>query len=389
MYHILTFNQISLKGLEKLPRERYEVSSKIGEPDAILLRSHQLDPSALVPSLKAIARAGAGVNNIPVDLCTERGIPVFNTPGANANAVKELVLATLFLCSRGVLEGIHFIKNLKDPLEEKALEALLEKEKKQFSGEELLGKTLGIVGLGAIGSLVAETALQLGMRVLGYDPAISVDAAWKLSRDIQKMENLHSLLAHSDYVTLHLPVLETTKNLINKDTLKALRPHARLLNFARGQIVEDVAVALALKENRLGRYATDFPTPQLLQCPKVILFPHMGASTVEAEENCAILAAEQIKNFLENGNIKNSVNFPSLYLERSSTYRIALANRNVSGLLGSVLSVLAEQKINVADMLNKSKDKVAYNLIDIETEPTAALLEVLRKIPDVINVRSI
>lgn len=386
MLKIATFNNISVKGLERFNRDTYEVASEIGHPDALLLRSHKLSEAEISGTVRAIARAGAGTNNIPVDLCTEKGIPVFNTPGANANAVKELVLTALLLSSRGIINGIAYVNSLDTSQAHDTLNAILEKEKKLFKGQEIKGKTLGIVGLGAIGSLVADMALNLGMKVLGYDPALSVEAAWRLSSQVQKMDNLQSLLSKSDYVTLHLPLLESTHHLINTDTLQYLKPGARLINFAREGIVDDQAVAAALDNNQLSQYIADFPTPALIGRKEVILMPHIGASTQEAEENCAVMAADQLKDFLENGNIVNSVNFPNLQLERTEGHRIGLANKNVPKMLGQVLSVLADNNLNVIDMLNKSRASVAYNLIDIDTQPSNEVLEALRKIEGVINV---
>lgn len=386
MLKIATFNNISVKGLERFNREAYEVASEIGSPDAFLLRSQKLTNADIPSTVRAIARAGAGTNNVPVDACTERGIPVFNTPGANANAVKELVLTALLLSSRGIINGIAYVNTLDTAQAHESLNALLEKEKKQFKGQEIKGKTLGIVGLGAIGSLVADMALSLGMKVLGYDPALSVEAAWRLSSQVQKMDNLQSLLAKSDYVTLHLPLLESTRHLLNKDTLQYLKPGTRLINFAREGIVDDQAVVQALESGQLAQYIADFPTPALIGRKGVILMPHIGASTQEAEENCAIMAADQLKDFLENGNIKNSVNFPSVQLERTEGYRIGLVNKNVPKMLGQVLSVLADNNLNVIDMLNKSRDAVAYNLIDVDTKPSDNVIDALRKIDGVINV---
>lgn len=386
MLKIATFNNISVKGLERFNRETYEVASEIGSPDAFLLRSQKLTNADIPSTVRAIARAGAGTNNVPVEACTERGIPVFNTPGANANAVKELVLTALLLSSRGIINGIAYVNTLDTAQAHESLNALLEKEKKQFKGQEIKGKTLGIVGLGAIGSLVADMALSLGMKVLGYDPALSVEAAWRLSSQVQKMDNLQSLLAKSDYVTLHLPLLDSTRHLLNKDTLQYLKPGTRLINFAREGIVDDQAVVQALESGQLGQYIADFPTPTLIGRKGVILMPHIGASTQEAEENCAIMAADQLKDFLENGNIKNSVNFPSVQLERTEGYRIGLANKNVPKMLGQVLSVLADNNLNVIDMLNKSRDAVAYNLIDVGTKPSDSVIDALRKIDGVINV---
>ncbi|MFT3931345.1 MAG: phosphoglycerate dehydrogenase [Spongiibacteraceae bacterium] len=395
MFKVLTLNQISVKGLERLPRENYEIASEFTHPDAILLRSHKLQASDIGESVKAIARAGAGVNNIPVSVCTERGIPVFNTPGANANAVKELILAALTLGSRGILEGINYVNTLGHMSDAGEMSKLLEKEKARFKGNELMGKTLGVVGLGAIGSLVADMALKLGMDVIGYDPAISVDAAWRLPREVRKIDNLVSLFAKADFITLHLPVLDSTRGLINRDLLKSAKPELRLLNFSREEIVDLQGLIESLDEKRLHSYITDFPAPGLIGRIDVILMPHIGASTDEAEENCAIMAANQLREFLENGNISNSVNFPTLSLDRALSLdknggvRLAITNRNIPKMLSQLLAVLADANINVIDMLNKSRDDVAYNLIDVASEPSAEFLQRMRAVEGVINVRLI
>ncbi len=389
MYKILTRNAIALVGLEQFPRDRYEVASELGHPDAILLRSHVLTEADLTPSIKAIGRAGAGVNNIPVSACTERGIPVFNAPGANANAVKELVLAGLLLGSRGILEGVQYVGTLGSMTDHKELSKTLEKEKKRFAGHEIQGKTLGVIGLGAIGSLVASMALKLGMEVVGYDPALSVEAAWRLPSEVKRMENLPSLFSRSDFITLHLPVFDSTRGMINRDAVAAMKPGVRLLNFAREEIVNLEAVIEGLQSGKIGRYITDFPTPELIGRNDVILMPHIGASTEEAEENCAVMAAQQLRNFLENGNIVNSVNFPALTLERTGNFRLSIANRNIPKMLGKILSILADQNINVADMLNKSRDDIAYNLIDLESKPSDQVLATIRAVEGVISVRLI
>ncbi|MEJ2532602.1 MAG: phosphoglycerate dehydrogenase [Halioglobus sp.] len=386
---ILTLNQISLKGLERLPRDCYEIASEFSHPDAILLRSHKLQPGDIPASVVAIARAGAGVNNIPVIECSKRGIPVFNTPGANANAVKELVAAGLLLGSRGVMEGIGYVDTLAGMGDEAELNRTLEAQKKQFKGSELVGKTLGVVGLGAIGSLVAEMALTLGMDVVGYDPALSVEAAWRLSSQVRKADTLSALFARCDYISLHLPVLDSTRGLINSELLGAVRPGTCLLNFARQEIVDESALQQALDEGKLRKYISDFPSPRLIGRDDVILTPHIGASTDEAEDNCAIMAAEQLRDFLENGNIRNSVNFPALQLERVTGCRLSVTNNNVPKILGSVLAILADQDINVIDMLNKSRDEIAYNLIDVDTRPAENVLDKMRELQGVINVRLI
>lgn len=389
MFKILTLNQISVLGLERLPRDGYEIASEFRQPDAILLRSYKLQEADISASVKAIARAGAGVNNIPVAVCTERGIPVFNTPGANANAVKELIVAALTLGARGILEGIDYVQGLKHINDAAEMSQLLEKEKQRFKGGELAGKTLGVVGLGAIGSLVADTALKLGMNVIGFDPALSVDAAWRLPREVRKIDNLSTLFARADYITLHLPVLDSTRSLINRELLSNCRPHACLLNFAREEIVDTAAILAALNDGSLRRYVADFPHPDLIGHANAILMPHIGASTDEAEENCAIMAADQLSDFLENGNITNAVNFPNLQLDRNAGVRLAITNRNVPKMLGQLLSILADQNINVIDMLNKSRDDVAYNLIDVSSEPGDTVLEHMRAVAGVVNVRVI
>ena len=386
---ILTLNQMSLKGLERLPRDTYEVATEFANPDAILLRSYKLQEQDIAASVLAIARAGAGVNNIPVAACTARGIPVFNSPGANANAVKELVATGLLLGSRGVIEGIDYVRTLGDIEDEVLLNKTLEEHKKKFKGTELEGRTLGVVGLGAIGSLVAEMGLTLGMKVVGFDPALSVEAAWRLSSQVLKADTLSALFSRCDYISLHLPVLDSTRGLINGELLGAMKAGACLLNFARQEIVDQTALLQSLEDGRLRKYIADFPSPALISRDDVILMPHIGASTEEAEENCAVMAAEQLRDFLENGNVRNSVNFPTLQLDRESGCRLSLTNENVPKILGNVLSLLADENINVIDMLNKSRDDVAYNLIDISALPEPHILKKITALDGVINVRLI
>lgn len=389
MYKIKTFNQISSKGLVRFPVS-YEVGPDSDAADAILVRSHKLQESDTNPNLKAVARAGAGVNNVPVSAFTEQGIVVFNTPGANANAVKELVLCGLLLSSRGILPGISYVNSLTDMQDNAAMSKLLEKEKSRFKGSEIAGKTLGIVGLGAIGSLVAEMAIGLGMKVLGYDPALSVDAAWRLPNQVRKIENLTALLANSDFVSLHLPVLDSTRNLINAEAIAMMKPGLCLLNFSRDEIVDTAAILNGLDKKQLRMYVSDFPCAELIGRDDVILMPHIGASTDEAEENCAVMAADQLMGFLEHGNIKNSVNFPNLALDRAANAkkgtRLAISNKNVPKMLGQILSILADQNINVLDMINKSRNEIAYNLIDLEARPTDEALARIAQIKDVIKV---
>ena len=389
MYKIQTFNQISDKGLSRFSADNYQVSADLSDGDAILLRSHKLSLEDTNPNLRAVARAGAGVNNVPVRQLTERGIVVFNTPGANANAVKELVLCGLLLSSRGILTGIKYVESLTHIDNNGELAKLLEQEKKRFKGSELAGKTLGVVGLGAIGSLVADMAIRLGMKVLGYDPALSVDAAWRLPNQVKKIENINALFANSDFVSLHLPVLDSTRNLINDELIGAMKSDGCLLNFSRDEIVDARALLDGLDNNKLRMYISDFPRAELHGRDNVITMPHIGASTREAEENCAVMAANQLMDFLENGNIKNSVNFPNLLLDRADNKkgtRLAISNKNVPKMLGQILSFLADQNINVVDMLNQSREEIAYTLIDVETPPTQNTLRAISSIDDVIKV---
>ena len=388
MFQIKTYNAISPKGLVLFDGARYAVSADAAEPQAVLLRSHKLHGAPVPASLLAVARAGAGVNNIPVEDYGRQGIVVFNTPGANANAVKELVLAGMLLAARGILPGIAYAQSLGSMQDAAAMHALLEKEKSRFAGGELRGKTLGIVGLGAIGSMLADAALALGMKVLGHDPALSIDAAWRLSNAVQRIDSLPALLARADYVSLHVPAMDATRHLINAEALRHARPGAVLLNFARESIVEPAAVLAALAAGKLGRYVCDFPEPGFAAEPRVIAMPHIGASTEESEENCAVMAAEQIIDFLEHGHIVNSVNYPALRMHRApGSSRIAIANDNVAGVLGHVLGVLAEARVNVLDMSNRSRDALAYNLIDVETAPAADVIAAIRAVPHVIRVR--
>lgn len=387
MYKIRTFNQIAVRGLDRFSREIYEIGSQISDPHAVLLRSHQLTTADLSAGLRAVARAGAGTNNVPVDACSEQGIVVFNTPGANANSVKELVLAALLIASRDLVGGIEYVNSLQDIHDEAELNGLIEAEKKRFKGRELYGKSLGVVGLGAIGSLVARAGLDLGMDVLGYDPAISVDAAWRLPSEVQRMENLPSLFSRADFVTLHVPLLSETEGMINDESLRSFRKGSVLLNFARQPIVNTAALTAALGDGRVALYIADFPVPVLTGHPQVHLTPHLGASTQEAEENCAVMAADQLIEFLQSGNIRNSVNFPDVYLEPAGGFRLAVTNRNVPGMLGQITAVLAERSINVVDMLNKSRGDVAYNLIDVVDEPVPELIDDICAIDSVLNVR--
>lgn len=387
MYSIKTFNNIASQGLEVFATDGYQVGESVVNADAILLRSHKLQTDEIGNSVKAIGRAGAGVNNVPVNYCTERGVPVFNAPGANANAVKELVMAGLLLGSRGIVPGISYVDELASMSDADEMNKLLEKEKKRFKGSEIAGKTLGVVGLGAIGSQVANMALGMGMEVVGYDPAISIEAAWRLSSKVTKMESLEALFSKSDFVTLHLPVLDSTRNLVNADLLRNAKNGCKILNFARAEIVDGDAVVNAIENGNIAGYIADFPKPGMIGKSGVVLMPHIGASTEEAEINCAVMAARQLRDYLENGNVVNSVNFPALTLERSSGFRLAISNKNVTNMLGSITSILAEHGINVIDLLNKSRDDIAYNLIDVETKPDEAVLQQLKAVEGVLAVR--
>jgi len=387
MFKIQTLNKIAMIGLEGFSRESYEIASEILNPDAILVRSADMHSMTLPPSVKAIGRAGAGVNNIPVDQCSKRGIVVFNTPGANANGVKELVLAGLLLSSRRIVPGIEWVRTLKG--KGKEVGALVEKGKNDFVGPEIKGKKLGVVGLGAIGVMVANDALALGMEVAGYDPYISVEAAWGLARTVRRATSLDMLLAQSDYITLHVPLMDQTKGMLNRDKFALMKKGVRIVNLARGGLVKNADLLEALKAGAVGCYVTDFPDDDLLDVPNVIPIPHLGASTPEAEDNCAIMAVEQVRDFLESGNVKNSVNFPACALPVMGRNRIVVANANVPNMVGQITTVLAADKINIVNMMNKSAGELAYNIIDIDGDVAEAQVEKLRKIEGVITARLI
>ena len=391
-FRVKTHNAIAESGLTKLSEGNFSVSEEEKDPDAIILRSYKLPLNELNASLKAIARAGAGFNNVPVKECSEKGIVVFNTPGANANAVKEIVLAGLLMSSRGIYAGASFINEI-DGVDSKDLKAYIESGKKEFKGRELKGATLGVVGMGAIGAQVAGMGVFLDMEVVGYDPAITVEAAWKLPNNVTRTDNLKTIFANSDYVTLHVPAIEATKNLIDDSVLSECKSGLKLINFARDEIVDSSAVIKALESEQLGSYVTDFADLELIKRAKevgdVIILPHIGASTRQAEENCSVMAADQIKDFLENGNIKNSVNFPELIEERQSDFRLTLSNRNVAGMIGQITTILAENNINIVELINKSRDEIAYNVIDLETKPSEKVIADLEALENVINVREV
>ena len=373
MFKIKTYNSLAAKGLERFHADRYERGPDVLSADALMLRSQKLHDETIDNSVIAVARAGAGTNNIPVDEYAHRGIVVFNTPGANANAVKELVAAAMLLGSRDIFGGMGYVQSLGEITDSAEMHKLLEANKKRFAGSEITGMTLGVVGLGAIGAMVANMALELGMNVVGYDPAISVESAWRLSSRVQKVDSLQALAGVSDFITLHVPAIPQTIGLINKDILDRCKPGTRLLNFARDEIVDLPAVVEALDSGHLGTYISDFPHPELLGRSNVLLLPHIGASTREAEENCAVMAADQLMDFLENGNIRNSVNYPDTFMARNGGYRITICNENIPKVLGTVLTVLADHNLNVLDMVNLSRGDFAYSIIDVEAHDAGVM----------------
>tara|TARA_B110000014_G_C20112650_1_gene586550 strand:- start:200 stop:1387 length:1188 start_codon:yes stop_codon:yes gene_type:complete len=391
-YIVKPLSSISEIGLKKLDKTDCTLDNSTSSPDGILIRSTKIDGANLSNSLLAISRAGVGVNNIPLQACSDKGVVVFNTPGANANAVKELVLAGLMLSSRNVYSSIDFVNKLGHLKDMKDLEPFLEENKKQFKGKELAGSTLGVIGLGAIGSKVAGMGVALEMEVFGFDPALSVEAAWKLPSQVLPVENMEDIFKNSDFISVHIPALETTKEIINNNLFKYSKG-ASLLNFARHEVVNTEHVIEALESNNLGNFITDFPTPDLIsrsvEKKDVILLPHIGASTKQAEENCAVMAVDQMVNFLETGNIKNSVNFPDVQANRTTDYRITITNKNVPAMIGQIATALGELGLNITDMINVSRGDIAYNLIDIENEVKDEAILALDKIENIINVRLI
>lgn len=387
MNKILTLNNISIAGLEKLPRDSYEIASEIQHPDAILLRSFKMHDMDIPESLKAVGRAGAGVNNIPVDKMTEKGVVVFNAPGANANAVKELVIAGMLMACRNLGQAWDFARNLEG--EDDVISKDVEAGKKNFGGFELPGRTLGVVGLGAIGRYVANAALDLGMNVIGFDPGITVEGAWQLSSDVEQANSIDEMIGKVDFITFHVPLIEATTNMINAERLKLMKDNVVILNFARNGIIDDEAVSAAIKSGKVYSYVCDFPSNLLKNHERVITLPHLGASTAEAEDNCAIMVAQQVKDYLENGNIKNSVNFPAVKLPRTEGSRVTIVNSNVPDMIGQISSALANKGMNIIDMLNKSKGDIAYTIIDIDKPADDGLIDDLNKIEGILNVRAI
>ena len=386
-YKILTLNNISMVGLQHLPIERFEIVTECEQPDAIMLRSQDIHDMHVPDSVKAVARAGAGVNNIPVEALTERGIPVFNAPGANANAVKELVLAGLLLAARNICHAWRYVMELDSDGQE--LDKAIENGKKQFAGFELPGRTLGVVGLGSVGVEVANAALNLGMKVVGYDPQMTVERAWQLSSGVEQANSLEDLFIRSDFVTLHIPLVEGTRGLVNEQRLKLMHDNGVVLNFARGGIVDDVAIIAALDSGHISAYVCDFPNARIKNHPRVTALPHLGASTAEAEENCAVMVAQNLKDYLENGNIRHSVNFPDAVMRRNGGSRLAISNANVPNVIGQITTALAEADLNIADLLNKSRGEIAYTLIDVDGQVPDAIVQHVCDIDGVLTVRVI
>jgi len=386
MFRIQTLNKISPLGLDLFPKDKYEIADNISNPDAVLVRSAEMGNMEIPSSVIAIARAGAGYNNIPVQKCSKNGIAVFNTPGANANAVKELTLAALLISSRNVVGGINWTSSVAEKAD---VAELVEKEKSKFTGPEIKGKTLGVVGLGAIGVMVANDAVSLGMNVIGFDPYISVDAAWNLSREVVRSDTLDSLLAKSDYVTLHLPLSESTKGLLNADKFNIIKKDARIINFSRNALVKDADIIGALDAGKIFSYVTDFPSAELLACKKVIGIPHLGASTPEAEDNCAVMAVMQIMDFLEKGDLRNSVNLPRCKLEQRYPSRLIVVNKNIPNMVGQITTRLAGANINIQDMINHHRDEYGYTIIDTDQKIDNSILDQIRKIDGIIRVRLI
>ncbi len=383
MFTIQTLNNISPVGLDKLPRDSYEIASEMSNPDAILVRSAKMHEMEIGNNLKAVGRAGAGVNNIPLDKMSDKGVVVFNAPGANANAVKELVISSMLLASRNICQAWDYVNRL--PLDN--LKTAVEDGKKNYAGSELPGKTLGIVGLGAIGVQIANAADALGMKVVGFDPNITIKSAWKLSADVEQALNIDELFAQSDFVSFHVPLVEGTKNLLNAERIALLPAGATILNFARDGIIDEDALITALEAGKVKYYVTDFPIDDKKDHERVIALPHLGASTAEAEDNCAVMVANQVKDYLENGNITNSVNFPEAKMPRLGNVRLSITHQNIPNMVGQISTILADAGINIIDMLNKSRNEIAYTLIDLESEISDTVVGSLQQVEGALSVR--
>ena len=386
-YQILVLNKIAALGLKRLPAEHYEVGGEIAAPDAILVRSAKMHDMLIPSSVQGIGRAGAGTNNIPVGEMSKRGIVVFNSPGANANAVKELVLTGMLMAARNIAPAMRFVDGLQG--DDATLSKVVEDGKKHFAGIELPGRTLGIIGLGAIGGMVADTALKLGMKVIGYDPEITVDAAWKLSSDVRRAHNVDDLFKHSDFITLHVPLIDATRGLVNAERIALMKHGAVLVNFAREGVIDEQAVLDGLDSKKLRAYICDFPTERMKSHPSVVALPHLGASTQEAEDNCAVMVVDQVREFLENGNISNSVNFPDVQMPRESAFRLAIANANVPNMLGQISTTMAGVGLNIHNMVNKSRGEMAYTLLDLDSAVPDVAVAKIRAIEGVLNVRTL
>ncbi len=387
MLKILTLNNIAVEGLRRFPRDRYEVASEITHPDAIIVRSHDMHAMTIPETVAAIGRAGAGTNNIPIDALSARGVPVFNAPGANANAVKELAIAGLLIAARNLCHAAEYVKDLTGS--DKYVESAVEAGKRQFVGFELPGKTLGVIGLGAIGVEVANAALALGMKVIGFDPKITVRRAWQLSSGVSHAETLDELFQKSDAITCHVPLVEETKNLVNRDRLRLMRNGGVVINFARDGIVDNDAMLAAIEEGKIKTYITDFPTSELIAHPSVVSLPHLGASTAEAEQNCAVMVADNLRDYLENGNIRYSVNFPEARLSRLDAWRITIANANVPNMVGQISTCLAKAGLNIEDLLNKSIGALAYTIVDVNGPVDDGLMAKIRSIEGVLALRNL
>ncbi len=386
-HRILILNKISSHGLKRLPAERYETGAELTDPDAILVRSAKMHDMVIPASVQAIGRAGAGTNNIPVAEMSKRGVVVFNTPGANANAVKELVLTGILMAARNISPAIRFVDGLQG--DDATLSKLVEDGKKHFAGIELPGRTLGIIGLGAIGGMVADTALKLGMKVLGYDPEITVDAAWRLSSEVKRAHSVDDVFKHSDFITLHVPLIDATRQMVNAERVALMKHGAVVVNFAREGVIDEQAILDGLDSKKLRAYICDFPTERMKSHPGVVALPHLGASTTEAEDNCAVMVADQIHEYLENGNIINSVNFPSVQMPRESAFRISIANSNVPNMLGQISTAMAGAGLNIHNMVNKSRGDMAYTLVDLDSAVPEAVVAQIRAIDGVLSVRTL
>jgi D-3-phosphoglycerate dehydrogenase len=384
-FNVLVLNQISPNGLRRLPPERYTVGKDVPHPDAVLVRSADMHAMDIPGSVSAIARAGAGTNNIPVKTMSQRGVPVFNAPGANANAVKELVLTGMLLAARNVPQALRFVAGLDAAMDD--MDGAVEEGKKAFAGYELAGQTLGVIGLGKVGFLVADAAIKLGMNVLGHDPEITVDAAWSLPAQVKRALSVSEVLRNAHFVSLHVPLVEATRNLVNADNIGLMRHGTVLLNFSRDGVVNDAAVLAALNRQQLGWYVCDFPSPTIVRHERVIALPHLGASTREAEENCALMVVDQLRDYLEHGNVANSVNFPSVAMARESAYRVAIANANVPNMLGQISTAMAHAGLNIHNMVNKSRGEMAYTLVDVDSAVSANVLSDIQAIEGVLAVR--